>query len=65
MNKKKEDWAVLHSLTEQVRLCDAQGLVTPSIAMSFICIDAIASLAKPLEKNRVTRRDLLIGAISI
>jgi len=59
MNQKKEDWAVLRGLTEQIKQCDAQGLVTPSIAMSFICIDAMASLARPLEKSKVTRRDFI------
>jgi hypothetical protein len=54
---KKEDWSVLIGLTEQIKQCDAQGLVTPSIAMSFICIDAMASLARPSGKSRVTRAD--------
>jgi hypothetical protein len=59
MNQKKKDWAELRSLTEQIKLCDAQGLVTPSLAMSFICIDAMASLARPLEKGKVTRKDFI------
>ena len=59
MNQKKADWAVLRGLTEQIKQCDAQGLVTPSIAMSFICIDAMAGLARPSDKNRVTRADFI------
>ena len=59
MNQKQQDWAVLRGLTEQIKQCDKQGLVTPSIAMSFVCIDAMASLARPLEKQKVTRKDFI------
>ena len=59
MNQKNADWAVLRGPTEQIKQCDAQGLVTPSIAMSFICIDAMAGLARPSDKSRVTRVDFI------
>ena len=59
MNQNKDEWAVLRNLTEQIKRCDGQGLVTPSIAMCFICIDAMASLARPLGKDKVTRKDFI------
>lgn len=59
MSQKKPDWAVLRGLTTQIKQCENQGLVVPSIAMSFICIDAMAGLARPLEKSKVTRKNFI------
>ncbi len=58
MNQNNE-WVVLRSLTEQIKRCDDQGLTTPSVAMCFICIDAMASLARPSGKDKVTRNDFI------
>lgn len=53
------NWNAIPSLASQIKQCDNLGLITPSIAMSYICIDAMASLSRPENKDRVTRKDFI------
>ena len=53
----KNNWQGIVDLVSEVKRCDEGGIVTASIAMAFICIDTLASLARPLNKPRVTRSD--------
>lgn len=59
MSDREKNWLAIASLASQIKKCDELGLVTPSIAMSYICIDAMASLSRPLNKSRVTRLDFI------
>lgn len=59
MNEEKESWSSIVGLAQQIKICDEAGFITPSIAMSYICIDTMASLSRPLEKSRVTRSDFI------
>ncbi len=59
VSEKNENWRALVNLAGQIKQCDELGLTTPSIAMAFICIDTMASLARPIEKERVTRKDFI------
>ena len=52
----QSNWGALVGLVAEMRRCDESGLITPSLAMAFICIDSMASLARPADCNRVTRR---------
>ena len=55
----ENNWGAIVSLTEQIKKCDELGLVTPSIAMCYICIDSMANLARPENKERVSRKDFI------
>lgn len=59
MTEEKESWSSITGLAQQVKSCDEAGFITPSIAMSYICIDTMASLSRPLEKSRVSRSDFV------
>lgn len=59
MNKDNPSWGAILNLASQIRICDESGLITPSLAMCFIAIDSLASLARPIDKARVTRSDFV------
>lgn len=59
MSDDNGSWNAIVSLASQIKDCEKFGLITPSIAMSFICIDTMASLARPIDKDRVTRKDFI------
>ena len=44
-------------LVSELKRCDENGIITASLAMAYICIDALANLARPLNKPKVTRAD--------
>jgi hypothetical protein len=51
------NWKSLMGLINQIKQCDAHNLTAASIAMSFICIDTMASLARDIDKKKATRSD--------
>ncbi|WP_461480702.1 hypothetical protein [Porticoccus sp.] len=59
MSSVKENWGAIISLASQIKSCDEIGLVCPSLAMCFISIDSMASLARSLDKPKVTRKDFI------
>jgi hypothetical protein len=50
-------WQAINGLVSELKSCDNHGIVTASIAMSFVCIDTLANLGRPIDKSRVTRKD--------
>ena len=54
-----ENWQALVHMVEEIKLCDENNITTASIAMSYICIDALANLSRPIEKKKVTRSDFI------
>ena len=44
-------------LVSELKRCDRSGMVMASVAMSFICIDTLANLARPAGTKKVTRSD--------
>ena len=50
-------WGSILGMVSEMKRCDEGGLITASLAMAFICIDALANLSRPAGKNRVTRED--------
>ena len=53
------NWQALVHMVEEIKLCDENNITTASVAMSYICIDALASLSRPIEKKKVTRSDFI------
>jgi hypothetical protein len=51
------NWQSIIELVSELKRCDEAGLTTASIAMSYICIDTLASLGRPVDKVKVTRND--------
>lgn len=56
-DSKENDWLSIIGLVSELKACDKAGLVTASLAMSFVCIDTLANLGRSEEKVRVTRKD--------
>lgn len=59
MSVNENHWFGIIGLVSELKRCDKAGLVSASIAMAFICIDSISSLARPVKKDRVTRSDFI------
>jgi hypothetical protein len=53
----ENNWQSILGLVSELKKCDEQNITTASLAMSFICIDTLASLGRPADKNKVTRSD--------
>jgi len=51
------DWNTLVGLISELKRCDENNITTASVAMSYICIDTLANLARPEGKESVTRSD--------
>lgn len=52
-----DNWKAISGLVAELKRCDECGATTASIAMAYICIDALANLSRPIDKERVTRAD--------
>jgi len=48
-------WKSVLNMVSELKRCDDHGITTASVAMSFICIDALASLSRRQDKIQVTR----------
>ena len=58
MNKvTNNNWQAILGLVSELKSCDSNGTVTASIAMAFVCIDTLANLSRPADKDKVTRKD--------
>lgn len=51
------NWKSIIDLVAELKRCDEADLTTASIAMSYICIDTLASLGRAENKQKVTRSD--------
>ncbi len=51
------NWKAVTGLVKELKCCDQLGLTTASISMAYICIDTLASLARPIDKKKVTCAD--------
>ncbi len=52
-----KNWQTIIGLRSELQRCDENNITTASIAMAFICIDSLANLGRPLNKDKVTRSD--------
>jgi len=53
----ENNWQAIIGLVSELKRCDECGIPTASVAMAFICIDTLAGLGMPEDKERVTRAD--------
>ena len=53
----ENNWRSIIGLVSELKRCDECGITTASVAMAFICIDTLASLDRPENKEKVTRAD--------
>lgn len=53
------NWQSLVHMADEIKQCDKNNITTASIAMSYICIDALANLSRPAEKAKATRKDFI------
>lgn len=53
------NWQALVHIVDEIKQCDANNITTASIAMSYVCIDALANLSRPAEKAKATRKDFI------
>ncbi len=53
----EKNWKAIIGLVSELKRCDECNITTASVAMAFICIDTLASLARSADKKRVTRFD--------
>jgi hypothetical protein len=51
------NWQSIIDLVSELKRCDENGITMASIAMAFICIDSLANLGRPIDKEKVTRSD--------
>ena len=60
MNTNKDpNWKAISGLISELKRCDEYNIPTASIAMTFICIDTLANLNRPIEKQKATRNDFI------
>ncbi len=53
------NWQALVHMVDEIKQCDENNITTASIAMSYICIDALANISRPIEKAKATRKDFI------
>lgn len=53
----ENNWQSIIGLVAELKRCDECDITTASVAMAFICIDTLASLGRPENKERLTRAD--------
>jgi len=58
-NNQEDNWKAIIGLVGEVKRCEDCNLTTASVAMAYICIDALASLGRPENKDKVTRSDFI------
>lgn len=57
IDSSRNKWQSIVDLISELKRCDEHDLTTASIALAFVCMDALANLAMPVGKQRVTRKD--------
>lgn len=51
------NWESIIGLVSELKRCDECEITTGAVAMAHICIDTLANLARPIDKEKVTRAD--------
>jgi len=51
------NWESIIGLVSELKRCDECEIATAAVAMAYICIDTLANLARPIDKEKVTRTD--------
>jgi hypothetical protein len=58
-DSSSKNWKSIIDLVSELKRCDECGITTASLAMAYICIDAIANLGRPATKQKATRTDFI------
>jgi len=58
-NSSSANWQSIIELVSELKRCDEYGITTASVAMAYVCIDALANLSRPINKPKVTRSDFI------
>lgn len=53
----ENNWKAIIGLVSELKRCDECHITTASVAMAYICIDTLANLSRPANKEKVTRSD--------
>ena len=53
------NWQALRYMVAEIKRCDENCITTASIAMSYICIDSLANLSRPVQKPKAARKDFI------
>jgi hypothetical protein len=56
-DSQQHNWESITRLLSDIKRCDECGIAMASVAMAYICIDAMSNLARPINKQKVTRAD--------
>jgi hypothetical protein len=56
-DSQQNNWKSITGLVSELKRCDECGITTAAVAMAYICIDTLANLARPIDKQKVTRAD--------
>ncbi len=57
VDSQRNNWQSIVGLVSELKRCDECGITMAAVAMAYICIDTLANLARPIDKERVTRAD--------
>ncbi len=53
----ENNWKAIIGLVSELKRCDECHITTAAVAMAYICIDTLANLSRPANKDKVTRSD--------
>lgn len=53
-------WKGVSGLVAEIKRCEAAGATTAAVAMAFVCIDTMAFLALPPERDKQGRVDFIV-----
>lgn len=57
VSNPSDNWKAITGLVGEIKRCEECGVTTAAVAMAFICIDTLAALSRPENKEKVTRSD--------
>jgi hypothetical protein len=53
-------WNAIIELVNEIKRCEKAGATTAAVAMAFICIDTMAILSLPPERNKQSANDFIV-----
>lgn len=52
-------WAAIAGLLAEIKRCEAAGATTAAVAMAYVCIDTMAFLSLPADRDKQDRGDFI------
>lgn len=53
------EWNAITGLVEEIKRCEECEAIGAAVTTSYVCMDTLASLARPVDKPKVTRSDFI------